>query len=371
MSADRPISVLFTGYAPVHFLCFRPLYERLRAHPRCRVTLSGGLRSGSSASQSYDAHALYGALGVNLDHVASVDVIRTRHYDLLFAANTQMIEPRTVDTRVQMFHGISFRNRAIRAKNLGADHYLMVGPYMRRRFAEAQLIAPDDPRAVDIGFPKTDRLFDCAADRDNVCARHGFDGTRPLLLYAPTGLKHNSLELFGVEVIARLVASGRFDLIVKLHDHPKAPSRDWAADLAQFEGPRFRLARDLDVVPLMAAADLLLTDVSSVSSEFSLLDRPIVFLDTPQLITAASRREGSLVDLETWGRKGGVLVDRPEQVVATVAASLENPSQYSEVRRAMSSDLFFNPGRATDAAMAFLEASVLKGVVGSSVDATV
>ncbi len=194
--------------------------------------------------------------------------------------------------------------------------------------------------------------------------------TVPSLLYAPTGLKHNSLELFGVDVINRLITNGRFDLIVKLHDHAKAPSRDWAADLKQFEGPRFRLARDLDVIPLMAAADLLITDASSVSSEFSLLDRPMVFLDTPLLIKAASRREGSRVDIETWGRKVGVLVDRPEQVVTAVEASLEDPTQYSEVRRAMRSDLFFNPGRATEAAMAFLEGGMLKGVGGSSVNAT-
>ena len=27
--------ILFTGYAPVHFLCFRPLYERLIGEVRC------------------------------------------------------------------------------------------------------------------------------------------------------------------------------------------------------------------------------------------------------------------------------------------------------------------------------------------------
>ena len=313
MISDRPISVLFTAYAPVHFLCCRPLYERLLAHPRCRVFLSGGTRSGPSESISYDAHSLYGALGVDPDHVVSVDVIRAGHYDLLFAANTRMIEPGSVDTRIQIFHGISFRNRAIRPQNLGADFYFMVGPYMRRKFAGAGLISHGDPRAVNIGFPKTDRLLDGVSDREDVCTRYGFDGNRPILLYAPSGFKHNSLELFGVEVINRFIASGRFDLIVKLHDHPKAPSRDWAADLEQFEGPRFRLARDLDVIPLMAAADLLITDASSVSSEFSLLDRPMVFLDTPRSINKASLREDSQVDLETWGRKGGVLVDRPEQ----------------------------------------------------------
>ena len=37
------MSVLFTGYAPVHFLCFEPLYRRLRESSDFEVFLSGGL----------------------------------------------------------------------------------------------------------------------------------------------------------------------------------------------------------------------------------------------------------------------------------------------------------------------------------------
>lgn len=32
MIQGNPTTVLFTGYAPVHFICFRPLYERLDRH---------------------------------------------------------------------------------------------------------------------------------------------------------------------------------------------------------------------------------------------------------------------------------------------------------------------------------------------------
>ena len=34
--------ILFTGYAPVHFVCFRPVYERLRRVPGVQVFVSGG-----------------------------------------------------------------------------------------------------------------------------------------------------------------------------------------------------------------------------------------------------------------------------------------------------------------------------------------
>ena len=347
MTSTRHLSILFTGYAPVHFLCFRPLYERLRRHSGCRVFLSGGIRSAEDG-QTYDADSLFSSFDVDPGCVLPATEIRSRHFDLLVACNTKMIEPGSAGTRIQLFHGISFRNRAIRTDPRDSDFYFLVGPYMRRRFAAAGLIGRDDPRAVDVGFPKTDHLLNGDGDREDVCSRYGFRGDRPIILYAPTGQKNNSLELFGRAVIGQLIATNRYDVIVKLHDHPKDLSRDWSVELASLEGPRFRLAVDLDVIPLMGAADLLLTDASSVSSEFSLLDRPMVFLDTPRLIRKARRRDGSMLDLESWGRRGGLVVDGPEQVAAAIQASLDDPQQHSTVRRAMAEDLFFNPGRATD-----------------------
>ena len=39
------VSILFTGYAPVHFACFEPIYWRLTRSPEVTIRLSGGLRS--------------------------------------------------------------------------------------------------------------------------------------------------------------------------------------------------------------------------------------------------------------------------------------------------------------------------------------
>ena len=44
-------------------------------------------------------------------------------------------------------------------------------------------------------------------------------------------------------------------------------------------------------------ADLLISDASSVSNEYALLDRPMVFLDVPKLLKTA-RGKGSMVDLD-------------------------------------------------------------------------
>lgn len=85
----------------------------------------------------------------------------------------------------------------------------------------------------------------------------------------------------------------------------------------------------------------------------------MVFLDTPVLIAAAVEAEESAVDLDTWGRRGGIVAKAPEDAEAAVEQSLQEPQKYSEIRREMAADLFYNPGAATDAAMAWLQENVL------------
>ncbi len=47
------------------------------------------------------------------------------------------------------------------------------------------------------------------------------------------------------------------------------------------------LAEDADISPYLAVADVLVTDHSSVGFEYMLLDRPIVVIDSPELIVRA------------------------------------------------------------------------------------
>ena len=350
MTSRSPLRVLFTGYAPVHFVCFMPLYERLRAMPEVEVSLSGGLRTKTKSGLVHDEAAMYAPFAIDRGSIIPVDRLSDLSFDVLFAANTKMIAPGRVDARVQIFHGISFRNKAVRGENMSADHYFMVGPYMRRKFVESGLMAEDDARALSIGFMKTDRLLNGTLDRSALLARFGFDGSRAVLLYAPTGQKDNSLETMGEAVIERIAASGEYDLIIKPHDHPKNTKINWFQRLERFCGPHLCVTRDLDVVPLLFMADLLITDASSVSSEYALLDRPIVFLDVPKLLERAQMDADSQIDLDSWGRHTGEIVKTPEAGLAAIGDSLANPARFAALRQGMAKDLFFNRGAATDKA---------------------
>jgi len=352
-TAAAPKRILFAGYAPVHFVCFQPLYQRLRRMNGVEVFVSGGREGAGEGEGPLTAARLYAPFRLPPKRILELDEMRQQSFDLVFCAHVSGYFPKEDEERIQLFHGVSFRNMAVRRDVLVYDRLFLVGPYMRRLFTDQQLLRDRDPRLVNIGFPKLDRLVDGTLDRKALRRRLGLSGNRPVLLYAPTGQRDNSLEHTGEAVLERLKATRKYDILIKLHDHPRDRTTNWPARLKPLLDRHTKLVTDYDVVPYLFLADLLITDASSVSNEFSLLNRPIVYLDVPQLLSAMERK-GAALDLGTWGRKGGVTTRWPDESVEAVAWSLAHPGRDAAVRRAMARDLFYRPGGATDAAVAWI-----------------
>ncbi|MDH3206826.1 MAG: CDP-glycerol glycerophosphotransferase family protein [Gemmatimonadota bacterium] len=343
--------VLFAGYAPVHFVSFEPIYERLTERSDVRVELSGGRDADDAGLGATTASELYDRFpNVPREHVVELDEMQEREYDLVFCAHSSGFFPKADRGRVQIFHGLSFRNMAVRRDVLIYDTLFVIGPYQMRSLIDNKLFREGSDRLVPTGFAKLDRLVDGSLSRDRILDDLGLTGERPVVLYAPTGQKRNSLESTGPEVIRRLRDTGDYDILVKLHDHPRNRAEPGREEIESMLDEHTRLVTAFDVVPYLYAADLLISDASSVSMEYSLLDRPVVYLDVPDLIEAVKRKKKGSFDLETWGRKGGTVARWPDEAVRAVEWSLENPDAHGEIRRAMAKDLFYNAGTATDAA---------------------
>ena len=350
-------TVLFGGYAPVHFVCFKPIYDELTKLRGVDVFLTGGIRkNGPKGTTIYDPFALYRQFGVPRSRILKLDAIKRKSFDITFSAHTAGFFPKATRTKVQVFHGLSFRNLAVRSDQRTYDALFLAGPYMMRAFKKkvfGKARKAASKKLLPIGFVKLDRLVNGSLDRRSILRELGLKGDRKVVLYAPTGDKRNSMETMGLEVIRRIRDAGKWDLLIKLHDHPKNREIDWPKQLRPLLGPHVKLVKGYDVAPYLFASDLLVSDASSVANDYTVLDRPIVFLDVPGLL-AKARRKGAMVDLKTWGRRGGTTVRKPEDVVGAIAKSLRNPKKGSRVRRAIAKDLFFQPGGATGRAMAWV-----------------
>jgi CDP-glycerol glycerophosphotransferase (TagB/SpsB family) len=97
----------------------------------------------------------------------------------------------------------------------------------------------------------------------------------------------------------------------------------------------------------MVAADVLVTDHSSVGFEFMLLDRPLVVVDCPTLIEKARVNRDKVRLL----RSAADVVGDADGVASTAIRALANPSRFGSERRTIAADLFYGAGSATARAL--------------------
>ena len=175
--------------------------------------------------------------------------------------------------KVQVFHGFNVEKRSedrghFRIRGL-FDLYCTQGPATTLPFQE--LATEHGHFAVaETGWPKLDPLFanPTLATED---LRPG-DG-RPVCMYAATFTEGLSSARALYREIARQVAAGDRYWLLTLH--PKC-DEEIVAKYRALAGPNARYLEAIDVVRMMRAADVLLSDTSSVVSEFIIQGKAVV-----------------------------------------------------------------------------------------------
>ncbi len=182
---------------------------------------------------------------------------------------------------------------------------------------------PVEKITAAFGIPRTDALVPSprrdATERE-VRARLGPADGRTTILYAPTfrgaDMKGaGAPELLDIAALYRALGD-RYRLILRLHPFVKSAMRipeeakDFVVDAS----------REPDVNEVMLAADILVTDYSSIIFEYALLNRPMAFL-APDL-AAYERERGFFFDYRS-GVPGPVL-ETTAQLVAWIDAKAFN-----------------------------------------------
>lgn len=276
------------------------------------------------------------------EYYPSIEGVRARLTELRPAA---LIEPdytyrelalpfKTV--HVQVFHGTSDKTYGLSSRIHDYDLLLLPGERSRTTMEQAGILTPTNYAVI--GYPKADRVFRGELDRKDCAERLGVDPSRPTILYAPTwrdNKQNSSLPKFGAEVLS--TAPDRYNLVVKLHPNTKNYDKRYYVKVEQMAtaNPRIKLLGfEHDVMPVMAAADLMLADISAVAHEFLCFDRPLVFLD-PRIIPTGKNK--------TWVWRTGRVVKRRGLVWQAVAESLANPSEYARERQEARAEIYYRP----------------------------
>jgi hypothetical protein len=282
-------------------------------------------------------------------------------FDVYLAADFLWMKLPRGARRVQTFHGVAGKYRTVYdspKENMRSwDRLFFINERRLQHFIECGAIDADSPAARLIGMPKLDCLVDGSLQRDALLMALGIDPLRRTVLYAPTWSAHSSVVSMGEELVQRLGEAG-YALIVKLHDRSRdlqfvnSGGVDWGARLEpllqKFGGV---LATGNNSSRYLPAADIMITDHSSVGFEYLLLDRPLIRIHVPELIRNTDI-EPSYVDLLA---SASTSVHSVDEVLAAVERGFTDPCENSTTRITVANEMFYKPGTATERAVGELK----------------
>ncbi|HLL90947.1 MAG TPA: CDP-glycerol glycerophosphotransferase family protein [Tepidisphaeraceae bacterium] len=332
------VRVGFYKYRPFHDLILRPVYDLLR--DRCRCALSDDI----AALADFRPHVVVLSESI-------VGTLRPR-----FAGDTVFVHTR---------HGLASKNVA-HGGAAETDYLCVTSDAVRDEYAAAGAV----PRRGFwvTGYVQMDPLHRAVAAgvRPPLPPRLGaVPSGHKLVLYAPTlndGL--SSAPMLGDRTL-ELLKAGRSDVTVVVKPHPLTRQFNphwlgWWEAAAARDG-RLRVADDPrdDVMPLLAAADVLVTDASSVALQFLATGRPMVLISNPRRFDCEHYDPQGL---EWRWRDMGAEAHGADDVPAAVDECLDDPGRRAARRKEYAGYLF---GTLTDGRAAERIAENIMGLAGT------
>ena len=341
--------LLVNARTAMNFATTAPIVERLQRDERIEVYFT-------SSEDPEKVEAIF-ADAVQPFEFVSPRQASLMQFDVYLAADFLWMKLPRGARRVQTFHGVAGKYRTVYDSPTESmrswDRLFFINQRRMKHFIDSGAIDEGSSAARLIGMPKLDCLVDGSLRRDELLAGMGIDPARKAILYAPTWSPHSSVVSLGEELVQRLGEAGHA-MIVKLHDRSRdlqyvnSGGVDWGARLEpllkRYGGV---LAAGHNSSPYLAAADVMITDHSSVGFEYLLLDRPLVRIHVPELIKNTDI-EPSYVELLA---SASTSVTNSDEVLAAVERGLAKPSENSATRIAVANEMFYKPGTATDRAV--------------------
>ena len=245
----------------------------------------------------------------------SVDAAGERTWDVVLATDNQRGERVPRGLRVRLPHGAAYGIHGYGIVSLGRCDLFVATSEAHRGFLERNrgLSGAETPVVVG-GHPRLDRLWRERRDRDSVLQELGLDRGRPTVAISSHWTRDGNLRRLGA-ALPRAVLAALPEANVVQTGHPNLWQRvqyDIAdprsslvsralrrirRELAPFDydalfrdlgalaaaHARFRLVGPDRTFDALAAADVLVSDLSSLTVEFTLFDRPIVLHYPPGL----------------------------------------------------------------------------------------
>ncbi|MFW6121218.1 MAG: CDP-glycerol glycerophosphotransferase family protein [Petrotogales bacterium] len=184
---------------------------------------------------------------------------------------------------VQLWHGVGFKGRTSVVE--GVDVWCEASDFTKKRRIENYGI--DENKIYVTGLARMDKLLNYLKDdssKKKICDKLDIPYNRKIILYAPTW----EVELFpfgkgeykGFEKLCKFCESKNVVLILRQHPYISGNKGEIKKILKKYNMV-YSFSVDIQprIMDLLAVADVLITDLSSIATDFFLTKKPIVFMD--------------------------------------------------------------------------------------------
>ena len=181
--------------------------------------------------------------------------------------------------KVQVFHGLAGEKKGhFRIRNY-FDLYLTQGPYFTSRFEDLAK-KHKDFKVKETGWCKLDTLFGSKNsfnnEREEILKN---SNKKRIVLYAPTFSPSLTCAKHAKDKIFEIADTEDVFVIIKFHDlMDKAIAEEYVALAA--DRPNVRVSEERNILKFLIISDIMISDTSSVVYEFTLLDKPVVTVNS-------------------------------------------------------------------------------------------
>jgi len=341
--------ILVDGRTAMNYATVAPIIEGLQKDPRIKIFLTAS-ETPHLLKQIYaDARPPH--------QLVKPKTAALMHFDSYLTADFLWARLPRGTRRVQTFHGVAGKYRTVYDSPAGSmrgwHRLFFINKRRLQNFIDSGAVDADSPAIRLIGMPRLDCLVDGTLQRDAILTSLGIDPSRKTVLYAPTWSRYSSAATMGEDIVKRLGAAG-YAVIVKLHDRSRQADDyhsggvDWGARLEPLlKANGGVLASGSNSSTYLAAADLLITDHSSVGFEYLLLDRPLIRIHVPELLEKTDI-EPVYVQLMSDASTSVINID---ELCTAVDQNFADPKAKSASRQFVAGEMFYKPGTATSRAV--------------------
>lgn len=193
-------------------------------------------------------------------------------------------------TIINLWHGFGFKAVGTYLGNTGHASSVVIGSseYSKQFFAREMNVSED--RVIPLGFSRNDRLINAFKNKEEIKQNIGLKTFSKIIIWMPTyrsategdfrtdGIQYNNpfnLSSFNVELFKEFLEKNNILCLFRAHPMSlkfELPQNNYF----QITNDEWLYNRGLSLYQLLGITDILISDLSSVITDYLLIDKPII-----------------------------------------------------------------------------------------------